>query len=142
VVCRLVRPGTTRVVDTSTDLDRLTDFFDDFGAAVTAGDMPALSACFALPSMVVADGYSFAFSTPAAVVLSFVGAVPDYQHRQIVASHARVRRVRQVSAALVAVEVEWEYLDAQGWAVPGRQFHYLLRLGRDGVRICTVTPLD
>ncbi|WFE27921.1 hypothetical protein O7623_01555 [Solwaraspora sp. WMMD791] len=129
-------------MDTSTDLDALTDFFDRYGAAVTAGDIPELAACFASPAMVVADTYSFSFSSPAAVALSFVGAAADYQVRRIVAAHTRFHDVRQVSAALVAVEAEWEYLDAEGRSVPGRRFHYLLRVGRDGVCICTVTPLD
>ncbi|MFY1637776.1 hypothetical protein ACN27F_31645 [Solwaraspora sp. WMMB335] len=129
-------------MDTSTDLDALIDFFDRYGAAVTAGDLPGVAACFALPAMVVADGYSFSFATPAAVALSFVGAAPDYRERRIVASHARFHEVRPVSAALVAVEVEWEYLDSDGHCVSGHHFYYLLRLGRDGVRICTVTPLD
>ncbi|MDG4765564.1 hypothetical protein O7632_15875 [Solwaraspora sp. WMMD406] len=129
-------------MDTSTRLDALTDFFDRYGAAVTAGDLPAIAGCFASPAMVVADGYSFSFSSPAAVALSFVGAAPDYQRQRIVAAHARFAEVRPVSVGLVAVGVEWEYLDAAGRSVPGRHFHYLLRLGRDGVRICTVTPLD
>ncbi|ROO60996.1 hypothetical protein EDC02_2918 [Micromonospora sp. Llam0] len=135
-------PGTAVGVDTSTDLDTLAGFFDRYGAAITAGDVPGIADCFASPAMVVADAYSFAFSSPAAVALSFVGAAPDYAQRRIVASHARFHRVQQVSAALVAVEVEWEYLDAYGRSVPGQRFHYLLRLGRDAVRICTVTPLD
>ena len=59
-----------------TDSEHLTDFFDRYGAALTSGDVSAVAACYALPGMVVSDSYSFTFSTPAAVALSFLGAAP------------------------------------------------------------------
>ena len=65
----------------STDLETLTDFFDRYGYALTAGDVAGIASCYALPSSVVADAYSFTFTSPAAVALSFIGAAPDYQDR-------------------------------------------------------------
>jgi hypothetical protein len=124
-----------------TDLDVLTDFFDRYGAALAAADLPAIAGCYALPGMVVADTYSFSFSSPAAVALSFVGAAPDYQQRQIVAAHAELRDVRRLSGALTMVEVRWEFLDCQGRAVPGERFRYLLRATSAGNQICAVIPL-
>ncbi|MFC7550135.1 hypothetical protein [Plantactinospora sp. GCM10030261] len=122
----------------STDLEVLADFFDRYGAALTAADVPAIAGCYALPGMVVADTYSFSFTSPAAVALSFVGAAPDYQDREVVAANAQFRDVRRVSALLTMVAVEWEYLDSQGRAVPGERFEYLLRMTDDGPLICTV----
>jgi hypothetical protein len=109
-------------VTASTDLDTLTDFFDRYGVALTTADVPAIAGCYALPGMVVADTYSFSFTSPAAVALSFVGAAPDYQ----------------VSALLTEVAVRWEFLDSQGRAVPGERYRYLLRATDDGPAICTV----
>ncbi|WP_088961296.1 hypothetical protein [Micromonospora purpureochromogenes] len=122
----------------STDLDTLTDFFDRYGVALTAGDVPALAGCYALPGLVVADTYSFSFSTLAAVALSFVGAAPDYQERELVAANALIEDVQPVSALLTMVAVEWEFLDSQGRAVPGQRYRYLLRTTEDGPVICTV----
>ncbi|NJP32478.1 hypothetical protein [Micromonospora thermarum] len=121
-----------------TDLDALTDFFGRYGAALTAGDVPALTGCYALPGLVVADTYSFSFTSPAAVALSFVGAAPDYQERELVAAHAAIEDVQQVSALLTMVAVEWEFLDSQGRRVPGERYRYLLRTTADGPAICTV----
>ncbi|SCF07129.1 hypothetical protein GA0074696_2545 [Micromonospora purpureochromogenes] len=125
-------------VRASTDLDTLTDFFDRYGVALTAGDVPALAGCYALPGLVVADTYSFSFSTLAAVALSFVGAAPDYQERELVAANALIEDVQPVSALLTMVAVEWEFLDSQGRAVPGQRYRYLLRTTEDGPVICTV----
>jgi hypothetical protein len=120
------------------DLDMLTEFFDRYGAALTAGDLPAIANCYAMPGMVVADGYSFSFTSPAAVALSFVGAAPGYQDLELVAAHARIEDVQLLSTALTMVAVEWEYLDSQGRAVDGERFRYLLRITQSGPLICTV----
>lgn len=125
-------------VNASTDLDTLADFFDRYGVALTSGDLPAIAGCYALPGLVVADTYSFSFTSPAAVALSFVGAAPDYQDRELIAAHARIEDVQPVSALLTMVAVEWEFLDSQGQAVPGERYRYLLRMSDEGPVICTV----
>ncbi|SCG68011.1 hypothetical protein GA0074704_4340 [Micromonospora siamensis] len=125
-------------VKASTDLDTLTEFFDRYGVALTAGDVAGVAACYALPGLVVADTYSFSFTSPAAVALSFVGAAPDYQERELVAANAVIDDVQPFSGALTMVAVEWEFLDSQGRAVPGEHYRYLLRSTPDGPVICTV----
>ena len=92
----------------------MSDFFDRYGVALTSGDLPAIAGCYALPGLVVADTYSFSFTSAAAVALSFVGAAPDYQDRELVAAHARIEDVQPVSALLTMVAVGWEFLDSQG----------------------------
>ena len=121
-----------------TDLDHLTDFFDRYGSALTRGDVSAVANCYALPGMVVADTYSFTFTSPAAVARSFLGAAPAYQEQQIVAAHAQILDVQRLSDALAMVAVEWEYLDSSGRAVPGESYRYLVRADTDGPRITTV----
>jgi hypothetical protein len=125
-------------VKAPTDLDHLTDFFERYGSALTSGDVAAVAGCYALPGMVVADSYSFTFTSPAAVALSFLGAAPAYREQQIVAAHAQLRDVQRLSAALAMVAVEWEYLDSMGNAVPGESYRYLIRTDSDGPRITTV----
>jgi hypothetical protein len=130
--------GYSQRVKTPTDLDDLTDFFDRYGSALTRGDVSAIAGCYALPGMVVADSYSFTFTSPAAVALSFLGAAPAYREQQIVAAHAQLREVQPLSAALAMVAVEWEYLDSGGHAVPGESYRYLIRVGAEGPLITTV----
>ncbi|GIM96910.1 hypothetical protein [Paractinoplanes toevensis] len=123
---------------TPIDLAELTDFFDHYGAALTTGDVAAVAGCYALPGMVVADSYSFTFTSPAAVALSFLGAAPTYREQQVVAAHAQLLDVQQLSSALMLVAVEWEYLDSSGNGLSGGQFHYLMRMDATGPRITTV----
>lgn len=130
--------GNCWAVKASTDLKALTDFFDRYGVALTSGDLPAIASCYALPGLVVADTYSFSFNSPAAVALSFVGAAPDYQDRELVAAHAQIEDVQPMSALLTMVAVEWEFLDSRGHAVPGERYSYLLRTTGEGPLISTV----
>lgn len=123
-------------------LAELTDFFDRYAAALTMGDVSAVAGCYALPGMVVADSYSFTFSSPAAVALSFLGAAPAYAERQIVAAHAQLHDVQQLSGSLTLVAVQWEYLDAGGNAVTGDRYRYVLRTNAEGPRITTVIATD
>ncbi|MGC5032944.1 hypothetical protein [Micromonospora sp. DT229] len=125
-------------MNASTDLDALTEFFDRYGVALTAGDLPAIAGCYALPGLVVADTYSFSFTSPAAVALSFVGAAPDYTERELIAAHAEIEQIQHISALLTMVAVRWEFLDSQGRQVPGERYRYLLRSTDDGPAICTV----
>ena len=141
-VCRLAWRDKERNVKAPTDLDNLTEFFGRYGAALTSGDIPAIAACYALPGMVVSDAYSFTFTSPAAVALSFLGAAPAYRDQQIVAAHAQLRDVQRLSHSLAMVAVEWEYLDSSGNAVPGESYRYLIRAAVDGPRITTVIATD
>jgi hypothetical protein len=125
-------------VTAPTDLENLTEFFGRYSAALTSGDIPAIAGCYALPGMVVADAYSFTFTSPAAVALSFLGAAPAYREQQIVAAHAQIRDVQRLSRALAMVCVQWEYLDSRGTAVPGESYRYLIRSDAGGPRITTV----
>jgi hypothetical protein len=125
-------------VKATTDIDSLADFFGRYGAALTTGDVAAVAGCYALPGMVVADSYSFTFSSPAAVALSFLGAAPAYREQQIVAAHAQLRDIQRLSDALALVTAQWEYLDSAGNAVPGESYRYLIRAEADGPRITTV----
>ena len=124
-----------------TDLAQLADFFDRYGAALTSADVVGIAACYALPGMVVADSYSFTFSSPAAVALSFVGAAPAYRERELVAAHAEISDVQRLSDGLVLASVRWEYLDCRGEAVPGGAYRYVVRLGGASPQICVVMPV-
>ena len=65
------RRGTRGLVRAPTDLTVLSDFFDRYGAALTTGDVTAVAGCYALPGMVVADSYSFTFTSHKGAVRRF-----------------------------------------------------------------------
>lgn len=128
-------------MEATTEFETLVDFFGRYGTALVTGDVGTIADCYALPGVVVADAYSFSFSTPAAVALSFVGAAPAYQELQLVAAHANLTDVQRLSDGLVMACVAWEYLDSGGSAVGGERFRYVVRIGGTTPRICVVLPI-
>jgi hypothetical protein len=126
----------------STDVDTLTDtltaFFDQCGTALTHGDLPALSSCYATPGLLVSDETAVAFTSSAAVEAAFASAAD--QHRGLIAARATVRSADRVTPGVVLADVDWEYLDTQGQAVPGTSYRYVLRMLRTGPQICVVIP--
>ncbi|HZN16646.1 MAG TPA: hypothetical protein VFB84_00350 [Micromonosporaceae bacterium] len=118
----------------------LTDFFDRYGNALIAGDLPTIAACYAMPGLVVTNDATFSFATPAAVETAFAGAAETYHAKRLVAARADVCEVSWLTPALALASVTWEYLDARGWAVPGESYRYLLRVVGDKLAICVVVP--
>jgi hypothetical protein len=122
----------------STDVDTLTAFFDQYGTALTHGDLPALSSCYAPPGLLVSDETAVAFTSSAAVEAAF--AVAADQHRGLIAARATVRSMDRITPGVVLADVDWEYLDSQGQAVPGTSYRYVLRMLKSGPQICVVIP--
>jgi hypothetical protein len=120
--------------------ETLTEFFDRYGTALTAGDLPGIAACYAMPGMVVADDATFAFTSPSAVEAAFNGAAEAYHTKGLVAARAEITEISWLTEALVLVAATWEYLDAQGGAVAGESYRYLLRVVDDRPAICVVIP--
>jgi hypothetical protein len=121
-------------------IEALTDFFDRYGTALTANDLPAVASCYAMPGMVVSDDATFSFATPAAVEAAFSGAAEAYHAKGLVAARADVLEVDWLTDGLALVAVRWEYLDAQGGAVPGESYRYLMRTVGGKPLICVVIP--
>jgi len=127
-------------MDAASTTETLTEFFDRYGTALTAGDLPAIADCYAMPGLVVADETTFSFSTPSAVETAFHGAAETYHSKGLVAARADVNEIDWLTKTLVLVSVTWEYLDAQGGAVAGESYRYLMRVIDDRPAICVVVP--
>jgi PIN domain nuclease of toxin-antitoxin system len=88
--------------------------------------------------MLISDDTAVAFTSSAAVEAAF--AVAAGQHHGLIAARATVRSAERVSPGVVLADVDWEYLDAEGQAVPGTSYRYVLRMLRTGPQICVVIP--
>jgi hypothetical protein len=118
--------------------DTLTAFFDQCGTALTHGDVQALSSCYATPGLLVSAETNVAFTSSVTVEAAF--AVASRQHSGLIAARAVVRSAEQVTPGVVLADVDWEYLDSEGQAVPGISYRYVLRMLKTGPRICVVIP--
>lgn len=122
-------------------MDALTAFFDQYGTALTHGDLDAVASCYATPGLVVSDETSVAYASGGAVQAQLAGALQAYRDRGLVVARAVVRSADRLTAGLVLAAVDWEYLDAEGAAVAGESYRYLLRMLETGPLICVVIPV-
>ncbi len=126
------------------DRASLEDFFVRYGEAVSAGDLKAISASYAVPAIVLSDAGSIPIATREEVEAAFDGAAQAYRAQGMVAARPTVFAAEALTEKLVSVDVRWDYLDEEGLSVEQNGYRYVLRQEEAGLRICALiaTPPD
>jgi ketosteroid isomerase-like protein len=107
-------------------------FFDSYAAALVAGDLAGVAACYALPALVVGDTAAIPVSEPGQVEAAFAGAAEAYRAQGLVAARPELRAVDPLTATLTLVDVRWAYVDEAGAARQHTTYRYLLRRSDSG----------
>jgi ketosteroid isomerase-like protein len=113
-------------------------FLDRYAAALAAGDLPGIAACYAVPAMVVGDAATIPVTEPAQVEAAFAGAADAYRAQGLVGIRPELRGVDPLTATLTLVDVGWSYLDEGGAARRHSSYRYLLRRADGGLGIQVV----
>jgi ketosteroid isomerase-like protein len=118
-------------MDTTPPAD-VSAFLDRYAAALTAGDLPGIAACYVVPALVVGDAATIPVSEPAQVEAAFAGAAEAYRAQGLVAARPELRAVDPLTATLTLVDVRWAYVDEAGAARQHTTYRYLLRRSDSG----------
>ncbi len=122
-----------------TDLDLLRDFFDRYGEALSAGDLPEISRCYEVPALVMSDTGSVPVAAREEIEAAFDGAAEAYRAQGLVAARPTILRHEEITAGLISVDVGWDYLDERGQSAQQNGYRYVVRLTDEaGPRIQTV----
>jgi ketosteroid isomerase-like protein len=113
-------------------------FFVRYGEAVSAGDLKAISGCYAVPAIVLSDAGSIPISTREEIEAAFDGAAERYRAQGMVAARPTVVAVENLTEKLVFADVRWDYLDEEGRSAERNSYRYVLRLEEAGPRICAL----
>jgi ketosteroid isomerase-like protein len=113
-------------------------FFVRYGEAVSAGDLKAISGCYAVPAIVLSDAGSIPISTREEIEAAFDGAAERYRAQGMVAARPTVVAVENLTKKLVFADVRWDYLDEEGRSAERNSYRYVLRLEDAGPRICAL----
>jgi ketosteroid isomerase-like protein len=113
-------------------------FFVRYGEAVSAGDLKAISGCYAVPAIVLSDAGSIPISTREEIEAAFDGAAERYRAQGMVAARPTIVAVENLSEKLVFADVRWDYLDEEGRSAERNSYRYVLRLEGAWPRICTL----
>lgn len=117
---------------------RLEAFFVRYGEAVSAGELTAISACYAVPSIVISDEGAIPIATRGEVEAAFDGAAEQYRARGMVAARPTVLAAEVLTSKLVFADVRWDYVDEDGRGVEQNGYRYVLRMEDAGPRICAL----
>src|ERR687894_592324 len=123
--------------------EHLQTFLARYGEALSAGDLKAISGCYALPSLVLSDAGSIPITTPKEIETAFDGAAERYRAQGLVAVRPTLLASEALSERLVSVDVRWDYLDEQGRSVQQGSYRYVLRLEEEAspkIQVVIGTP--
>jgi hypothetical protein len=108
--------------------EHLRRFLVRYGEALSAGDLKAISACYAVPSLVLSDEGSVPITAREEIDAAFDGAAERYRAQGLVAVRPTLVASEALSERLVWVDVRWDYLDEQGRSAQQNGYRYVLRL--------------
>ncbi len=108
--------------------EHLRRFLVRYGEALSAGDLKAISGCYAVPSLVLSDEGGVPIAAREEIEAAFDGAAERYRAQGLVAVRPTLVASEALSERLVSVEVRWDYLDEQGRSAQQNGYRYVLRL--------------
>jgi hypothetical protein len=108
--------------------EHLRRFLVRYGEALSAGDLKAISGCYALPSLVLSDAGSIPIAAREEIEAAFDGAAERYRAQGLVALRPTLVASEALSERLLSVDVRWDYLDEEGRSAQQNGYRYVLRL--------------
>lgn len=125
----------------SYDRDDLQTFLIDYGAALGAGDLEAITERFAFPALLALPDRSMALPAPQVVHDSLHERLAGYRELDLVAAVPQVIDVAEAGPAFLWAEVRWSYRDENASEGAAERVRYLLRRARETFEICLILPL-
>jgi hypothetical protein len=107
-------------------------YFDSFAAAMTSGDMPAMTRLWGVPAFVIGPNEARAVQSLADVEEFFAGAKQLYAARGITRTDAEITHLDWIEKDLVIATVRWPYLDQNERVLGEESSSYTLLRGEDG----------
>ena len=108
--------------------ERLRRFLVRYGEALSAGDLKAISSCYAVPSLVLSDEGSVPIASRDEIEAAFDGAAERYRAQGLVAVRPTLLASEALGERLISADVRWDYLDEQGRSAQQNSYRYVLRL--------------
>jgi ketosteroid isomerase-like protein len=91
--------------------EHLRRFLVRYGEALSAGDLKAISGCYAVPALVLSDEGSVPIASREEIEAAFDGAAERYRAQGLVTLRPTLLAWEALSERLLSVDVRWEYLD-------------------------------
>jgi len=120
---------------------RAENFFEEYSAALSSGDLEAIARCYSYPSLVVTETASRTISTPEEVIDAFNESDEPESTRGLTQAIATVQSIESPVSNVAWVTVRWSYRDELDEEHYADAYRYLVRERESAIEICTVTPV-
>lgn len=123
--------------------EHLRRFLVRYGEALSAGDLKAISSCYAVPSLVLSDEGNVPIASREEIEAAFDGAAERYRAQGLVAVRPTLLASEALSEKLVSADVRWDYLDERGRSAQQNSYRYVLRLEDEAspkIQVVITTP--
>lgn len=123
------------------ELASVQKYFDRFAAAMTSGDIKAMTTLWGVPAFVVGMHEARVVQSESEVEQFFEGAKEQYNAQGIVETRAEITHLDWIAPDLVIATVRWPYLDKNDRVLGEESSSYTLFRGEGGgfkVRVITM----
>lgn len=108
------------------------------GRAVSAGDLPTVSLCFAYPSLLLTGADTHEFRDPLQVQAVFRESLQAHKERGIVGTHPVIESATDLGHGIYDLTVRWPAVDAGGRRVANERAHYIVQESAVGTALIRV----
>ena len=115
--------------------NQIRSFLGNYGEALSAGDLPKISSCWAIPALVLSDEGAEPVTDAGQVESFFEQAIAWYRSQGLVSTRPQLHRFLPLTERLFAVDVLWRAFDEAGVERSNERSHYILRLEDGTLRI-------
>ena len=114
------------------DEGKIKDLLERIGIALSTGDLPGITSCWAVPALVLSDQGVTAVSESREVEQFFAQATEWYHAQGLTATRPELERVDWLSEKLASIDVRWPSFNSSGQEKFSERSHYIVQLGQDG----------
>jgi hypothetical protein len=116
------------------------EYFDRFAAAMTSGDIKAMTRLWGVPAFVIGTHEARVVQSEAEIEQFFSGAQQLYTRRGILGTRAEIVDLDWIDEELVMATVRWPYLDQNDRTIGEESSTYTLLRGEDrGFKLRVIT---
>ena len=112
--------------------DKVERFLGRLGEALSNGDLQAISACFAVPALVLSDAGAIVISATDEIERFFAQAVQGYRAQGVASTRPVIERLDVLGEKVASVDVSWPAFAADGTERWTERSHYLLQVDQEG----------
>lgn len=120
-------------------------FLEDYGQALSEGDLPEIVNCWEVPALVLSDQGARTVIESAEVEQFFAGAVEWYRAQGLLATKPSSVEIKRLSERLISADARWSMIDTGGVEKPSDHSLYILSIADDGqprIRVAIALAVD